>query len=89
MRRPLLHKPLGVHLKDRSDSPSHHKRFHPDKSRSVKDTAVSVLNIICLSLGLGARCSSVVRAFAHGVMGRRIDPSWGGPIELFLAPRLV
>ena len=33
------------------------------------------------------------RAFAHGAMGRRIDPSWGGPIELFLvpasAPRLV
>ena len=22
--------------------------------------------------------------FAHGAMGRRIDPSWGGPIELFL-----
>ena len=41
----------------------------------------------------GARCSSVVREFAHGAMGRRIDPSWGGPIELFLvpasAPRLV
>ena len=39
------------------------------------------------------RCSSMVRAFAHGVMGRRINPSWGGPIELFLvpasAPRLV
>ena len=39
------------------------------------------------------RCSSVVRAFAHGAMGRRIDPSWGGPTELFLvpasAPRLV
>ena len=32
------------------------------------------------------RCSSVVRAFAHGAMGRRIDPSWGGPIELFLVP---
>ena len=32
----------------------------------------------------GARCSSVVRAFTHGAMGRRIDPSWGGPIELFL-----
>ena len=35
----------------------------------------------------------VVRAFAHGTMGRRIDPSWGGPIKLFLipasAPRLV
>ena len=32
----------------------------------------------------GARCSSVVRAFAHGAMGRRIDHSWSGPIELFL-----
>ena len=35
----------------------------------------------------------MVRAFAHDAMGRRIDPSWGGPIELFLvqasAPRLV
>ena len=34
-----------------------------------------------------------VGAFARGAMGRRIDPSWGGPIELFLvpasAPRLV
>ena len=30
---------------------------------------------------------------AHGAMDRRINPSWGGPIELFLipasAPRLV
>ena len=34
----------------------------------------------------GARCSSVVRAFAHGAMGCRIDPSWDGPIELFLVP---
>ena len=43
-------------------------------------------------LGTG-RSSEVGRAFAHGAMGRRIDPSWGGPIELFLvpasAPRLV
>ena len=30
--------------------------------------------------------SSVVRTFAHGAMGRRIDPSWAGPIELFLVP---
>ena len=41
----------------------------------------------------GTRCSSVVRAPAHGAMGHRIDTSWGGPIELFLvpasAPRLV
>ena len=28
----------------------------------------------------------MVGAFAHGAMGRRIDPSWGGPIELFLVP---
>ena len=36
---------------------------------------------------------TVVKVFAHGAMGRRIDPSWSGPIELFLipasAPRLV
>ena len=38
---------------------------------------------------LGARCSSVVRAFAHGAMDRRIDPSWGGPIELYLVPASV
>ena len=25
----------------------------------------------------------MVRAFAHGAMGRRIDPSWVGPIQLF------
>ena len=31
----------------------------------------------------GAKCSSVVRVFAHG---RQIDPSWAGPIELFLVP---
>ena len=31
----------------------------------------------------GARCSSVVKAFTHGAMGRRIDPSWDGPIEHF------
>ena len=29
---------------------------------------------------------TVVRAFAHGAMGRRIDPLRGGPIELFLVP---
>ena len=40
--------------------------------------------LICLCSWMGARCSSVVRAFAHGAMGRRIDPRWGGPIELFL-----
>ena len=38
--------------------------------------------IYVFCVGGGARCSSAVRAFAHGGMGRRIDPSWGGPIEL-------
>ena len=28
----------------------------------------------------------MVRAFAHCAMGRRIDPSCGEPIELFLVP---
>ena len=28
----------------------------------------------------------MVRAFAHGAMGHRVDPSWGGPIELVLVP---
>ena len=31
---------------------------------------------IVLFLIPGASCSSVVRAFAHGAMGRRIDASW-------------
>ena len=32
---------------------------------------------------VGARCSSMVRAFAHTAMGLLIDPSWGGPISYF------
>ena len=31
----------------------------------------------------------MVRAFAHGAMGHRIDPSWGEPIELFFVPASV
>ena len=31
----------------------------------------------------------VVKSFALGAMGRRIDPSWGGLIELFLVPASV
>ena len=42
--------------------------------------------IVIASIQCGARCSSVVRAFAHGAMGRQIDPPWGGPFELFLVP---
>ena len=28
----------------------------------------------------------MVKAFTHGAMGHQINPSWGGPIELFLVP---
>ena len=42
--------------------------------------------ILVFKFSQGARCGSVVRAFAHGAMGCRIDTSWGGPIELFLVP---
>ena len=34
-------------------------------------------NKLASKMPYGARCSSVVRAFTHGAMGRRIDPSWG------------
>ena len=36
-----------------------------------------------------SRCSSVVKSFAYGSMGRRIDLSLGGPNELFLVPASV
>ena len=68
---------------------------HPESSELEKDIEVHIFHLSHAddTLGVGARCSSVVRAFAHDAMGRRIDPSWGGPIELFLvpasAPRLV
>ena len=37
---------------------------------------VVVFRFLFASCGTGARCSSVVRVFPHGAMGRRIDPSW-------------
>ena len=45
------------------------------------------LNDVSLHLMCGVRCSSVVRAFAHGALDRRIDPSWW--ISLFLVPSSV
>ena len=72
--------------------------------KSFLFTQASTLAIICscypkfglgniFNLVSGMRCSSMGRAFGHGAMGRRIDPSWCGPIEIFLipasAPRLV
>ena len=39
----------------------------------MKHIPLLLLNLHHLA---GARCSSVVRVFAHGAMGCRIDPSW-------------
>ena len=33
-----------------------------------------------------AKIAPLSRHETHGAMGRRIDPSWGGPIELYLVP---
>ena len=59
---------------------------HQDSISNVMIGGHEFQQDVLFSLGAGARCSSVVRAFAHGAMGHRIDPSWGGPIELFLVP---
>ena len=39
-------------------------------------TLVYKFLLIFVLMLLGMRCSSVIRAFAHGAMGRQIDPSW-------------
>ena len=56
-------------MKDRSDDPSHHERTPLDGFGTFHGCVGS-------SDTKGARCSSVVRAFAPGAMGCRIDPSW-------------
>ena len=73
-------------MKDRSDDPSYHERTLPILNRgdhllgSVKCISqlhrLEPLNLTLMVTSVnGAKCSSVVRAFAHGAMGRRIDPS--------------
>ena len=57
------------------------------KSSACLPFVVWSCNQAGLSVGVPFYISNfVVRAFAHGAMGRRIDPSWGGHIELFLVP---
>ena len=65
--------------------------------QSIDNPSYAEIKDVCAAAGLtlgvevrfylshfwGARCSSVVRAFARGAMGRQIDPSWGEPTELF------
>ena len=41
--------------------------------KSKKFCAIILLSLLLFCLG--ARCSSVVRVFAHGTMGHQIDPS--------------
>ena len=65
-------------MKDRSDDPSHHERTLLPRSyisllTMDGDYTMETVYVLCV---WGARCSSVVRAFAHGAMGRRVDPSW-------------
>ena len=48
--------------------------FYVEESDEQNTFAV-VPNLCVFFLIRGARCSSVVRAFAHGAMVRRIDPS--------------
>ena len=68
---------------------------HPPRRRSGPRLAHSQNKDSITPLGKMSACTLpiLVRAFVHRAMGRRIDPSWGGPIELFLvpasAPRLV
>ena len=44
------------------------------------------MNLIALFCRQDRDVAPWLRAFAHGAMGRWSDPSWGGPIELFLVP---
>ena len=37
-------------------------------------------------VSVGKKDVAPCRAFAHGSVGLRIDPSWGGPIQLFFVP---
>ena len=46
-----------------------------NSQRELKNLLNMSLNLLLIFGGLGERCSSVVRMFAHGVMGRRDGPS--------------
>ena len=90
----LRRSPARASLKQRSHGHQHHNTLCVSLYHICgRACAIGSINITILFVFLGARCSYVVRAFTHGAMGRRIDPSWSGPIELFLvpasAPRLV
>ena len=57
-------------------------RMHVCIIHACMDTCMYVCMFVCMyvCMHVGARCSSVVRVFAHGTMGRLIDTSLSGPI---------
>ena len=58
-------------------SASRGSRLSPQCTPTVgTDSATKVKVGFVLNYVQGARCSSVERALAHDLMGRRIDPSW-------------
>ena len=50
------------------------------------DFGYKIFKILSTTIFGAVSLSFLVRVFALGAMDRRIDPSWGGPIELFLIP---
>ena len=68
----------------------HKTKQNKTNKKQNKTNAVPIL-LSLSQLVLGDSTSSalipaILGAFAYSAMGRRIDPSWGGPIELFLVP---
>ena len=63
--------------------------FEPVLQPIYKQRNIDTRNATQLYYWLGARCSSVVRAFAHRAMGRRIDPSWWTWSEMWLRGKSV
>ena len=51
------------------------RRGHSDRSVVFGNYSLMVRWVVGSILHCGARCSSMVRAFTNGAMGRRINPS--------------
>ena len=67
------------HMKDRSDDLSHHERTLLPRSHISLPPKASAGHLVYLSsdpIQYGSEMSLRSRASAHGVMRRRIDPSW-------------
>ena len=79
-----------AHVHVRNGRPQEEVHLSADQVPSGTLACLSFLVVLTPLMFLvtdkGARCSSVVRAFTYGAMGRWIDSSWGGSIELFLVP---